>query len=46
MHDDEREIDAALVRRLLAAAREFFDRYNREPSRILSVIDSHAQNVI
>ena len=34
------------VKALLAAAREFFDRYNRNPSRILSVIGSHAQNVI
>ncbi len=34
------------VKRLLAAARDFFDRYNREPSRTLSVIGSHAQNVI
>jgi hypothetical protein len=34
------------VKSLLAAAREFFDRYNREPYRILSVIGSHAQNVI
>jgi len=34
------------VKSLLAAAREFFDRYNREPARILSVIGSHAQNVI
>jgi transposase len=34
------------VKSLLAAAREFFDRYNREPYRTLSVIGSHAQNVI
>lgn len=34
------------VKSLLAAAREFFDRYNQEPSRMLSVIGSHAQNVI
>lgn len=34
------------VKSLLAAAREFFDRYNREPHRILKVIGSHAQNVI
>jgi transposase len=34
------------VKRLLTAARDFFDRYNREPCRILSVIGSHAQNVI
>jgi transposase len=34
------------VKSLLAAAREFFNRYNREPARILSVIGSHAQNVI
>ena len=34
------------VKSLLAAAREFFDRYNQEPCRILSVIGSHAQNVI
>jgi putative transposase len=34
------------VKALLEAAREFFDRYNREPQRILSVIGSHAQKVI
>ena len=34
------------VKSLLAAAREFCDRYNQEPCRILSVIGSHAQNVI
>ena len=34
------------VKRLLTAAREFFDRYNQEPCRILSVIGSQAQNVI
>jgi transposase len=34
------------VKSLLAAAREFFDRYNCDPSRTLSVIGSHAQNVI
>jgi transposase len=34
------------VQSLLAAAREFFDRDNREPARILSVIGSHAQNII
>lgn len=34
------------VKSLLAAAREFFDRYHREPARILSVIGSHAQNLI
>jgi transposase len=34
------------VTSLLAAARECFARSNREPSRILSVIGSHAQNVI
>ena len=34
------------VKALLAAAREFFERYNQEPYRILSVIGSHAQNVI
>jgi transposase len=34
------------VKALLAAAREFFERYNRNPSRILSVIGSHAQKVI
>jgi transposase len=34
------------VKALLAAAREFFDRSNRNPSRILSVIGSHAQMVI
>jgi transposase len=34
------------VKSLLKAAREFFDRYNQDPCRILSVIGSHAQNVI
>jgi transposase len=34
------------VKSLLAAARDFFDRYNREPCRMLSVIGSHAQNVV
>jgi transposase len=34
------------VKSLLIAARAFFDRYNQEPCRILSVIGSHAQNVI
>ena len=34
------------VKALLAAAREFFDRSNQEPQRILSVIGSHAQRVI
>ena len=34
------------VTSLLAAARAFFARYNQEPFRILSVIGSHAQNVI
>ena len=34
------------VKRLLAAARDFFARYNRQPARTLSVIGSHAQNVI
>jgi putative transposase len=34
------------VKSLLAAARDFFDRYNQEPARTLSVIGSHAQNVI
>lgn len=34
------------VKALLAAAREFFDRSNQNPSRILSVIGSHAQNVL
>jgi putative transposase len=34
------------LKSLLAAARQFFDRYNREPYRTLSVIGSHAQNVI
>lgn len=33
------------VKALLAAAREFFERYNREPHRLLSVIGSHAQKV-
>jgi transposase len=34
------------VKALLAAAREFFDRSNRNPSSILSVVGSHAQEVI
>jgi transposase len=34
------------VTSLLAAARAFFQRATREPARILSVIGSHAQNVI
>jgi hypothetical protein len=34
------------VKALLAAAREFFDRSNQEPCRILSIIGSHAQDVI
>jgi putative transposase len=34
------------VKSLLAAARDFFDRYNREPARTLSVIGSHAQDLI
>lgn len=34
------------VKALLAATREFFDRYNQEPQRILSVIGSHAQKVL
>jgi putative transposase len=34
------------VKALLAAARGFFDRYNQEPHRILSVIGSHAQKVL
>jgi transposase len=33
------------VKSLLTAARDFFDRYNREPNRTLSAIGSHAQNV-
>ncbi len=34
------------VKSLLKAAREFFDRSNQAPCRILSVIGSHAQKVI
>jgi hypothetical protein len=34
------------VKGLLAAARDFFERYNREPTRTLSVIGSHAHNLI
>jgi hypothetical protein len=34
------------VKALLTAVREFFDRYNRDPSCILSVIGSHAQDVL
>jgi transposase len=30
------------VQALLAATREFFDRYNRTPERILSIIGAHA----
>jgi transposase len=33
------------VKALLAATRDFFDRYNQEPCRILSVIGSHAAKV-
>jgi hypothetical protein len=31
---------------LLAAARDFFDRYNQCPDRILSVIGSNAKQVV
>jgi transposase len=34
------------VKALLAAAREFFDRYNQHPWAVLSIIGSHAQEVI
>lgn len=34
------------VKALLTAAREFFDRYNQHPCCVLSIIGSHAQNVI
>ena len=34
------------VKGLLAATRDFFDRYNREPGRTLSVIGSPAQDLI
>jgi transposase len=34
------------VKALLRAAREFFERYTQEPQRILSIIGSHAQNVL
>lgn len=34
------------VKALLATSREFFDRYNQEPHRILSIIGTHAQKVI
>lgn len=33
------------VKALLAAARDFFDRYNQHPSAVLSIIGSHAANV-
>jgi len=33
------------LKALLAAAREFFERYNQAPQRTLSIIGSHAQNV-
>ena len=33
------------VKALLAAARDFFDRYNQKPSAVLSIIGSHAMNV-
>ena len=33
------------LKSLLTAARDFFDRYNREPNRTRSVIGSHAQNI-
>ncbi len=34
------------VKSLLAAAQDFFDRYNQKPARMLSVIGAHAQNRI
>ena len=34
------------VKALLQAARDFFDRDNWEPQRLLSVIGSHAQKII
>src|SRR5215469_16128395 len=34
------------VKGLRAAARDFFDRYNREPARTLSMIGSHTHNLI
>jgi putative transposase len=30
------------VTALLAATRDFFDRYNRQPNAVLSIIGSHA----
>jgi hypothetical protein len=36
----------ATVKALLAAAREFFARYNQAPQRLLSIIGSHAQKVL
>lgn len=34
------------VKALLAAARDFFDRYNETPERILSIIGSKARNTL
>ncbi len=31
----------ATVKELLAASRDFFDRYNQVPERVLSIIGSH-----
>ena len=33
------------VKALLAAARDFFDRYNQRPNAVLSIIGSHAMRV-
>jgi len=31
---------------LLLAAQDFFDRHNRVPQRVLSIIGSHVANVV
>lgn len=36
----------ATVKALLAAARDFFDRYNQCPNTVLSIIGSHATKVV
>ena len=34
------------VKALLAAARDFFDRFNQKPNAVLSIIGSHATPLI
>lgn len=36
----------ATVKALLAAGRDFFDRYNQHPNAVLSIIGSHASKVV